>query len=405
MFSDISISITKNLHKDIKKSQGIYFTPPSTINYNIELLKNHLNFNNITNVLEPSCGSCEYVIKLNTLFNNLHFTCIEKNPIIYDAIKFLNNHNINIINDDFIYYNNNIKYQLIIGNPPYFVIPKNIVPKFYLDYFDGRPNIFILFIIKSLKLLDHNGILSFILPKNFTNSQYYNKTRKFIVDNFKILFVHNCHDNYLDTKQDTIILCIKNIKPDNNLDYSLSINNNIIIGSNNDINYIKLLYNNSNTLKSLNFNVYVGNIVWNQYKNILTNDNTKTKLIYSTDIDNNNNLVIKKYTNPFKKNFINKNGFTKSLLVVNRGYGTGKYLFNYSIIDYSTINQFLVENHLLIIEYNFDISNDQLLILYNKIITSFQNKKTIDFINIYFGNNAITSSELLNILPIYDIDI
>jgi hypothetical protein len=404
MFSKLSLSITKILDKNIKKNQGIYFTPPSTIIHNIDLLKYHLNFDNITSILEPSCGSCEYVIKLNNLFDNLHFTCIENNPIVYNNIKFLQNDNINIINQDFLHFNDNKKYQLIIGNPPYFVISKNLVDKYYFDYFDGRPNIFILFIIKSLNLLDKNGILSFILPKNFTNSQYYNKTRKYLVNNYEILFIVNCNDNYLETKQDTIILCVKNIKPHNNSDFYLSINDNIIIGSKNDIKSIKLLYHNSKTLKSLGFKVYIGNIVWNQVKNILTDDIHKTKLIYSSDIDN-NNLIIKKYNNPLKKNFINKKGFDKSLLIVNRGYGTGKYNFNYSIIDYNIINEYLIENHLLIVEYSSYINNDNLLILYNKIIKSFQNKKTLDFINIYFGNNSITSSELLNILPIYDVDI
>ena len=50
----------------------------------------------------------------------------------------------------------------------------------------------------------------------------------------------------------------------------------------------------------LNFNVNVGNIVWNQCKKDLTDNNNKTLLIYSSDIKN-NKLSIKKYSNNEKK--------------------------------------------------------------------------------------------------------
>ena len=71
------------------------------------------------------------------------------------------------------------------------------------------------------------------------------------------------------------------------------------------LNFMKTLYNNSKTLFDLGFNVNVGNIVWNQCKKDLTDDNNKTHLIYSSDITN-NKLSIKKYSNKEKKNYIDK---------------------------------------------------------------------------------------------------
>ena len=83
-YSVISRSITKNLEKTTKKNNGIYFTPPKTILKNIDFLNPYLQ--NIKSVLEPSCGSCEYITKLDNLFN-FDFTCIEKNEEIYNQIK------------------------------------------------------------------------------------------------------------------------------------------------------------------------------------------------------------------------------------------------------------------------------------------------------------------------------
>ena len=40
---------------------------------------------------------------------------------------------------------------------------KQEVNKKYTNYYEGRPNIFIIFIIKSLELLHDDGILAFVL--------------------------------------------------------------------------------------------------------------------------------------------------------------------------------------------------------------------------------------------------
>ena len=348
-YSLISRSITKNLEKTTKKNNGIYFTPPKTILKNIDFLNPYLQ--NIKKVLEPSCGSCEYITKLDNLYN-LDFTCIEKNEEIYSQIKTYEKDNIKILNSDFINYNIENKFDLIIGNPPYFVIQKNIVSNEYYKYFEGRPNIFIIFIIKSLKMLKENGILSFVLPNSFINSSYYNKARKYIYTNYKILNIIDCKDdNYIETKQETIIFIIQNKLQESkeNDKFSLNINNNIIFGCEDNIKKIRELYANSKTLKNLGFNIKVGNVVWNQVKDILTDDNSNTRLIYSSDIEN-NKLVMKKYKNNEKKNYINKKGINEPLFVINRGYGTGKYNFSYTIINCDNL-EYLVENHLLIVYY------------------------------------------------------
>jgi hypothetical protein len=142
----------------------------------------------------------------------------------------------------------------------------------------------------------------------------------------------------------------------------------------------------------------VGTVVWNQCKDLLTDDGTKTRLIYSSDIIN-NTLIQKKYKSELKKNFINKPGINRPMIVINRGYGVGEYKFNYCLIDLSY--NYLIENHLICIEYNDELPHDELVILYNKIIKSLTSKKTVEFIKLYFGNNAINTTELNCILPIF----
>ena len=357
---------------------------------------------NINTVLEPSCGSCEYISLLDQTYDNLDITAIEYNKEIYESISDLEKDNIKIYNQDYLLYKSPLNYDLIIGNPPYFVMKKKDVDPIYYEYFEGRPNIFIIFIIKSLKLLNKNGILSFILPKNFLNCLYYDKTRKYILQNFKILNIVDCIDSYIETTQATINIIIQNTldKENNNNKFILNNNNKYnILGTIKNIHILKKLYSNSSTLSKLNFKVTVGNIVWNQCKSILTNDNTDTRLIYSSDIKN-NKLDIQIYNNKDKKNYINKNGYNKPILVINRGYGVGKYDFKYCLIKGDM--PYLIENHLICIEYTKKIKTEDLIKMYNKIIKSFENNSTTIFIDLYFGNNAINTKELYEILPIYN---
>lgn len=394
-YSTISKDLTNSISKSEKKNNGIYFTPPSCVNRILNILEPYIK--NMNNVLEPSCGSGEYITELQRKFPNICITGIELNPVIFESIK---NFHINLLNIDFLQYKSDKSYDLIIGNPPFYVMKKEDIQKKYYDYFDGRPNIFILFIIHSLELLNDNGILSFVLPKNFLNCLYYDKTRKYIKNNFQILHILDCtKDKYLETQQETIVLNIQKTKEINNSKFVLENNEYTIFTHEENQPIIRKLYENSKSLWELGFKVNVGTVVWNQCKNNLTIDPTKTRLIYSSDIQN-NKLNIKTYTNEDKKNYINKPGITRPMIVINRGYGVGDYNFNFCLIDES--KEYLIENHLICIEFRKkDIPYNELIGLYQNILKSFNDERTTKFINIYFGNNAINTTELNHILPIY----
>ena len=394
-YSELSVRLTKEISKEEKKKQGIYFTPFTTIQTNLELIDPFIK--NIKTVLEPSCGTCGFILALSK-FKHLNMTGIEYNKTIYDSVKHIANDKISIINEDYLKYTSLKKYDLIIGNPPYFVMKKKDVVESFHKYFDGRPNIFILFIAKSLDLLNDNGLLSFVLPQTFLNCLYYDKVRQHINDNFDIINIIKCYDEYIETKQETIIMIIQKKKKKNSM-YTLDINNYVVFGIKEDIKQLKLLYKCATNLSDLGFTVNVGTVVWNQCKSLLTNDETKTRLIYSSDIAD-KKLTKKKYVNKDKKNFIEKKGETIPILVINRGYGVGGYSFEYCLIEGEF--EYLIENHLICIKYTKQVNNNELIELYKKIIKSLGDKRTEKFINLYFGNNAINTTELNYMLPIYD---
>jgi tRNA1(Val) A37 N6-methylase TrmN6 len=354
---------------------------------------------NIKRVLEPSCGSCQVISVLDNEYENIEIDGIEYNDTIFTEIKDLKYKNdVNLINENYLKFTPKEKYDLIIGNPPYFVVSKKDVDKSYHKYFNGRPNIFILFIVKAMGELNPDGILSFVLPKNFLNCNYYDELRVYIRENYKIVSIKDhSEEKYIETGQDTIVLIIQKRKYINKK-YTLTLSDNTIFNTKENIKELKEYYKGSTSLKVLNFEVNVGNVVWNQVKDKLTDDNTSTRLVYSSDIVE-NKLSMKQYKNPAKKNYINKEGNTDLLLVVNRGYGKGKYKFSYCLID--TDKEYLVENHLICIRSLEKMERKLLLEKYKLIINSLKSDKTKKFIELYFGNNAINTKELREMVPIY----
>jgi type I restriction-modification system DNA methylase subunit len=394
-YSDISKNLTKQISNSEKKQHGIYFTPPSIIYKHKNILDTYTH--DVKDVLEPSCGSGEYIQAFQN--KNYNITGIELNKTIFDTLTEGDYVNTKFIHADFLSWKPSKQFDLIIGNPPYFVMKKTEIDPCYSVYYTGRPNIFVAFIVKSLSILKINGILGFVLPKSFLNCMYYDKLRKYISETCQIIDITLCSDDkYIETKQETILFTVQKTDKYNNDKFIYSYNTNIIFNTPGKIETIRKLYERTTTLEKMGMTVNVGNIVWNQKKHILTDDETSTRLIYSSDIKD-NSLSIVKYKNTDKKNYINEKGETGPLLVINRGYGTGKYSFNYCLIDME--REYLIENHLMCIRPNVSMERDELLDTYYKIIRSFDHVNTSIFIEIYFGNSAINTYELRFALPIY----
>ena len=302
-FNPLSLQLTQSLSKTTKKSQGIYFTPKSIINqlvhYVIPLID---STESPIHILEPSCGSCEFILALDELLTNASFTAIEYNTEIYNEIVKLRFKNpVQLLNTDFIQYNHKQKYNLIIGNPPYFVCNKSVVPASYKQYISGRPNMFGLFIIHSLLKLRPNGILAFVIPKSFLNSAYYANIRNFIKKTCSIITIQDyadCND-FLDTDQSTFGLILRKLECDNeiisNCTYSVLMNDNYIFTPNSELllSYIE----NSTTLQQLGLAVKTGTVVWNEKKELLTDNESDTILLYNTNITNDNKVKLTKFKN------------------------------------------------------------------------------------------------------------
>ena len=414
-FSDLSLQITKQIGKEEKKSFGIFITPGSITSKLFQSIDKHRTRRNveIRNILEPSCGSCELIYACDKYFNNVKIVGVELNDTIYESIQnlpFVNS--TSLIHADFIkmdFHEN--RYDLIVGNPPYCVCDKGYkVDQAFTPYVVGRPNTFGLFLLKSISLLNENGILAFIVSKSCLNAAYYAKIRNYMKATCHILEIINFEENanFLETDQATIGLILqkkgsdkspksKRAKQEDLCNYSVLIGVNHIFTLNSTT--LRSILNGATTLKQMGLRVRTGSVVWNQVKELLTSDANEAMLIYNTNITVDHTVEAKTFSNAEKKQYIHGlEGKTEEVLVVNRGNGNSKYKLQYALVGGDGLT-YLVENHLNEIYYEDGLPNGSELLA--TVIQSFLNPKTQLFIDYYLGNNGLSKTELETIFPIY----
>ena len=414
-----TIFLNNFFSKADKKKEGIFFSPIPIIKTLIDKVKSYITDIPIE-ILEPSCGSCEIIdyLQING-YHESNIDAIEYNKIIFDNILEIHRNNVNYININYMHYDieNHKKYDLIIGNPPYFVISIKDIPFHFIGksedekYFEGRPQIFIIFLFHSLHKLKTGGILAFILPKSIMNSQYYKKMRQYIYDNYELLEIIDFSNiQFEDTTQETIGIIIRNNKINNNIN---QINNPYIFIINDNIiwtmykNELIEIYKNATSLYMLGFSVKTGPVTWNEHKDKLTDNIKDSLLIYNTNI-NNNKLVIKNFKNDEKKQYIQYDGKSESLpiIVCNRGNGNSKYKLNFCYIDEDYIKNkgiksVVIENHLNVIYHKTANTKDKINMM-KKIVNQLNNNKNVQkWCDLFLGNNGFSKTELEHYFPIY----
>lgn len=354
-YSNLSVNITKKLDKKTKSNGGIFFTPPSTVNYAIQFLKPYIDkIEGDVDVLEPSCGSGEWIKQMLSVCNNARVDAVEFNKDIYDSIvPHFSPNLVSIFNTDFLSFNsdNVKKYDFVVGNPPYFNMrKKNVNPSLY-PYFKGYPNIYLLFIIRGLQMLKEGGILSYVVPHSFLSNISFDKTRKWIYENFNILNIEFIQDKYLETTMKTVLIVFQ--KP--------CANSVVNVGKNDCFTYhskISVMFSCPDEIKEM--------------KNLAKGS------VSVADFD----VLINEKTNGKKNGIWCDSGFAW------RPY----YTFKHSLI---TLNEnFVKADHTLL------ITGEDIEYLFECL----KNEKTKRFMQLYSKNSHLNIQELLHVLPVFHLE-
>ena len=188
-------------------------------------------------ILEPSIGIGNFLPVLFQKYEtvpSVKIDVVDINPLsisilqeLLNKIEVPKNFEINCIEADFLTFDFNKKYDIVIGNPPYMKISKDkaLVAKYKTNASNkATNNIFAFFIEKALTLGQY---ISFIVPKSLINAPEFNITRE-LMNRFSISHIIDFGEKaFKGVKIETISFTINTaLKPNVTTVYSY-INNSV----------------------------------------------------------------------------------------------------------------------------------------------------------------------------------
>jgi DNA (cytosine-5)-methyltransferase 1 len=194
-----------------KKENASFYTNEKVV---FDIVNNLPEFKNEIKILEPSVGVGNFLPYLLKKYQHLKIE-IDVIDIDNEALKLCEliskkytNLKINFINEDFLLFMPNKKYDLVIGNPPFKKIIKNnkLLSFYKKSSIIKTNNLFVFFLEKALKI---GNFISLIIPKSFLNSPEYKEIRDF-VSKKKILNIIDFGEKAFNVKIETISLLIEN---------------------------------------------------------------------------------------------------------------------------------------------------------------------------------------------------
>ena len=400
-FREASVVFNRQLTKEERSNQGIYFTPRKARDLLFSKLRD-LGVHHPARILEPSFGSGEFLYDARTIYPDAELYGVEKNETLFQSVgESIHDANVHLTCADFLEWGIQTppqKADLIIGNPPYFIMKiESAEKKKYANAFTGRPNIYVIFLYKCLEThLEVGGFLAFIIPTSIYNSSYYQPMRDYIYKNTHIRYVETLNKpGFYETGQETTLLILQKKEvstPSSNEYIFRPIPRAIFISP----FYVELqnIIRDTTTIAALGLGVKTGNVVWNQVKEHLVDEGTL--LVYSSNInkcqlklDNLGGTVRKQYVSN-----LDKPTLTGPVILVERGYGNS-FSFNSVLVEMTA--GFYAENHLNVIYPKTPEAIPNL----QKVITSFRDERSKQFIKWFVGNGSLSATELETLMPIF----
>lgn len=382
----------KNTSKEKRHEMGQFFTPQDKCRELFRKLPEEVKQERDLKVLDPASGTGEFLDSAIEFFSNADVYGWEKDKNLVDISEKIVPE-ANIKNVDSLFYNPNIKFDLVVGNPPYYEI--NIderLRKSYDDIIYGRTNIYSLFIYKSLQVLKSGGHLAFIVPPSMNNGAYFKKLRKYIIENCSIEYMEiqeDC-DIFQDASQPVMFLVLK--KGGDNDDYIFSKNSISIFSEKAD--YLEEEFKGKKSLSEIGYKVTTGSFTWNENREKLVKDESSDcVLIWSKNIlEDGLEIGLDVHDKPQYVKDVDCN--TGPAIVVNRVIGQpGNGEIRAAFIEEGM--DFVAENHVNVIEHK-----DGCSIGYDKLLSQIRDNENVELLQSITGNSQLSKTELQELFPV-----
>lgn len=214
----------ETINENYKKENGIFYTDEHIVN----LMFSEINMDKNSYILDPCCGAGAFIVGAKQ-FKYENICGIDSDIKAVKKCREITGFE-NIIQYDSIFntsekilkkLNLTQKPDLIIGNPPYVpsskILDINVSQREQLKY-KMCGNLFVGAIYKALDLVKQNGIISYIIPKNFLHVNLYKDIRNEILHCTKIISIIDIGAYFKQVRGEQIILTLKKCKPDLDVD-------------------------------------------------------------------------------------------------------------------------------------------------------------------------------------------
>ena len=215
----------KSLDLNFKKSNGIFYT-----DFNLaQLMMNEIDFRHPdVRVIDPCCGTGVFIkLAIEKGLNNVYGIDLDKKAVNF--VKRLcptaNLTSMDSISCDFKQVMKKFKikekFDYVIGNPPY--VPLNTATLATQEYLFLRQvknygdNLYVAALLRAKEMLNDNGIISYIIPKNFLHVNSYSFFRREILRDFSILSIVDLGKYFKNVRGEQIVLTLKKSKDADNI--------------------------------------------------------------------------------------------------------------------------------------------------------------------------------------------
>lgn len=204
-----------------RKARGAYFTPTKVVKKVIS----NLDLKDLSTI-DPCCGSGNFLLQLpdSITLNNIYGNDIDKTSIELTRINMYLKYepkNLDVLYEnfttsDFLKNNTDIKYQYIIGNPPwgYEFSKEELVDlkKIFVSADTKNVESYDVFVEKSLSCLEDDGRLFFVLPEAILNVKTHKTIRQIILDNTSIEYLEYLGNMFDKVQCPSVILKLQKSK-------------------------------------------------------------------------------------------------------------------------------------------------------------------------------------------------
>lgn len=252
---------------DHRKGLGQYFTPRSVRERLLDLLPER----EFRRVLDPACGTGEFLRSVGERFPSASVEGWEIDvPLVEVAREVAPDASV-LLRDGTGPRDGVEPFDLVVGNPPYFEFKAAGETRArFADVISGRPNIFSFFLSAGLSLLRDRGILAFVVPQSMSNGAYFKALRASILSRARIVALVPIEETgvFFDAQQTVMLLVLE--KGGRSDDFVFRRSGIEIFSP--DTRALASAFEGKTTLAELGFTVKTGRVVWNQWKEALTDD-------------------------------------------------------------------------------------------------------------------------------------